>query len=84
MELYEKDLSSFTEIDEEELELGLENGTIEIEVLEPSVSAEEIYHQLQEQGVPVAIKKGIYCKVVKGTFEAINPIPATIRYVKAN
>lgn len=82
MELYKKDLTTFTEITDEELELGLENGTIEAQVIEEGKSAEEIYNKLERHGFDVAIHNGVYCKVVYGTFEAINPIPPTIKYVE--
>ena len=42
----------------------------------PAKSAEEIFEELKAQDIPVEIHNGIYCKVVYGTFEAINPIPA--------
>lgn len=82
MKLYEKDLETFTEITEEELEVGLENGTITTEVIEDGKTAEEIFNELQELGVEVEIHNGVYCKVVYNTFEAINPIPPKVRYVK--
>ena len=83
IKLYEKDLETFEEIDEEQLEQGLENQSITTHIIKESVSAETIYKQLKKQGVDVAIHNGIYCKVVYETYEAINPIPAEIKYVKA-
>ena len=88
MKLYEKDLVNFTEVDEETINDGIKNGTIQTveRVKEHHIvpenekraakSAEEIFGELQAQGVPVEVHNGIYCKVVFGTFEAINPIPA--------
>lgn len=83
IKLYEKDSTEFTEISEEELDLGFENGTITTEIIEKGKSAETIFNELKEQGIEVTVHNGIYCKVVYNTFEAINPIPPTVRYVKA-
>lgn len=49
-------------------------------IIENGKTAQEIYEELKTQGVEVVIHNGIYCKVVSGTFEAINPIPPIIEY----
>ena len=79
MILYNKDKTDFEEVEEEVIEEGLKNGTIVVEHIKvakknkrPYESAETIFNELKEQGVEVAIKNGIYCKVVYGTYEAIN------------
>lgn len=66
-----------TEYSEQELEQALANGLITKQVVyvdtkRPYKSIETIYNELLESGVEVAIHNGIYCKVVGGTFEAIN------------
>ena len=88
MKLYNKDLITFTEITEQELQEGLNNGTITMEqrVIEhhivpenekrPAKSAEEIYNELKAKGESVVIHNGVYCKFIYNTYEAINPIPA--------
>ena len=88
MKLYETNLQDFQDVNYEIIANGLRNGEIEIqeklkehhtvpaEQKRPAKSAEQIYNELQAQGVPVEIHNGIYCKVVYGTFEAINAIPA--------
>lgn len=79
MILYSKDKTTFEEVDDETIQNGLTNGTIIVERVKipkknkrPYKSSETIYNELKDQGVEVAIKNGVYCKVVFGTFEAIN------------
>lgn len=88
MKLYNKDLETFIEITEQELQEGLNNGTITMsqKVTEhhivpenekrPAKSAEEIYNELKAKGESVVIHNGVYCKFIYNTYEAINPIPA--------
>lgn len=88
MILYDKNLENPIEISEEELNKGLQDGTITIEqkVIEhhivpenekrPAKSAEEIYNELKAKGESVVIHNGVYCKFIYNTYEAINPIPA--------
>ena len=46
-------------------------------IIKEGVSAEQIYNEFQgEKG----IRNGIYCKIINGTYEAINPIPAIIEF----
>lgn len=82
MKVYEKDLVNFTEIDDEQFELDFENGNITTYIVEEGKSAETIFNELKEQGENVAIHNGVYCKVVFNTYEAINPIPPIVKYVK--
>lgn len=49
-------------------------------IIKEGKSAEEIYNELKKQGIPVAIRNGVYCKIVFGTYEAINPIPPVVEY----
>lgn len=81
IKLYEKNLKTYQEIDEEQLELGLDNGTIDVVEIEPSISAETLYNQYKGQKT---IINGVYCKIIYDTNEAINPIPAVIKYVKGD
>lgn len=66
-------------ISKEELEQGLNNGTIKEVVVKvdeakkrPYKSAETIFNELKDKGVEVAVKNGVYCKVIGNTLEAIN------------
>lgn len=79
MILYNKDKTAFGEVEQNVIDEGLQNGSIIVEHIKvakkkkrPYKSSETLYNELKEQGVEVAIKNGIYCKVVYGTFEAIN------------
>lgn len=51
-----------------------------MKIIKQGKTAEEIYNELLEQGVEVTIINGVYCKVVYGTFEAINPIAPIVEY----
>ena len=86
MILYEKSLIDFTEVNESEINEGLQNGTITNterlkehhtipeEEKRAGKTAEEIFYELKAQGIPVGIHNGIYCKIIFNTYEAINPI----------
>ena len=88
IKLYNKDLATFTEITEEELQAGLKNGSIvcgerikERHVVpenekRPAKSSKEIYEEMKAKGESVVIHNGIYCKFIYNTYEAINPILA--------
>lgn len=88
MKLYEENLIDFTEVDNKTIIAGLEKKTIVIkerlkkhhvipeENKRVAKTTEEVFNELMEQGIPVTIHNGIYCKIIYNTFEAINPIPA--------
>ena len=46
-------------------------------IIKEGKSAEQIYNEYQSEK---AIVNGVYCKVVYGTYEAINPIPPVVEY----
>ena len=84
----DKTFESYTEIDEETLNKGLQDGSITIEQKfkehhnvpanqkRAAKSAKEIYEEMLAEGKDVVIHNGIYCKHIYNTFEAINPISA--------
>ena len=88
MKLYESNLKDFTEVDDSVIAEGLNNGTIKTESIfkehhvvpaeekRAGKTAEQVYNELKEQGVPVEIHNGIYCKFIYNTYEAINPVTA--------
>jgi len=49
-------------------------------IISQGKTAQEIFEELQEQGVDVIVINGVYCKVVDNTYEAINPIPPVVEY----
>lgn len=53
-----------------------------MKILKEGKTAEQIYNELKAKGVPVAIKNGVYCKIVYNTYEAINSIPPIIEYTE--
>ena len=48
-----------------------------MKIIKEGKSAEQIYNEYDGEK---AIINGVYCKVVFGTYEAINPIPPIIEY----
>ena len=46
-------------------------------IIKEGKTAEQIYNEYQGEKI---IINGVYCKVVFGTYEAINPIPPIIEY----
>ena len=88
MKLYEKDLQTFEEVDEQVISEGIQQGTIQVqEILKEhhvvpeeekraAKSAEEIFNEMQQAGESVEIHNGVYCKFIYNTYEAINPIVA--------
>ena len=48
-------------------------------IIKEGKSAEQIYNEYQDAK---CIKNGVYCKIVFGTYEAINPIPPVIEYTQ--
>lgn len=51
-------------------------------IIKQGKTTQEIYEELLAQGVNVAIRNGVYCKVVYGTYEAINSIPPVVEYTE--
>lgn len=51
-----------------------------MKIIKEGKTAKEIYDDLKILGFPVAIRNGVYCKIVNGTYEAINPIPPVVEY----
>ena len=49
-------------------------------IISQGKTAQEIFEELQAQGVEVIIINGVYCKVVDNTYEAINPIPPVVEF----
>ena len=86
MRLYEKNLIDFEEVDDSVIIEGLKSGVVKVEYKlkehhiipaeekRAGKSAEQIFNELKEQGVPVEIHNGVYCKFIYNTYEAINPI----------
>lgn len=50
-----------------------------MKIIKQGKTAEEIYNEYQGEKI---IVNGVYCKVVFGTYEAINPIPPIIEYTE--
>ena len=48
-----------------------------MKIIKEGKTAEQIYNEYQGEK---KIVNGVYCKVVFGTYEAINPIPPIIEY----
>ena len=46
-------------------------------IIKEGKTAEEIYNEYQGAK---CIRNGVYCKIVYGTYEAINPIPPIVEY----
>lgn len=46
-------------------------------IIKECKTAEQIYNEYQGEKI---IINGVYCKVVFGTYEAINPIPPIVEY----
>jgi hypothetical protein len=46
-------------------------------IIKEGKTAEQIYNEYQGEKI---IVNGVYCKVVFGTYEAINPIPPVVEY----
>ena len=51
-------------------------------IIKEGKTAKTIYKELKRKGVDVAIKNGVYCRIVNGTYEAINSIPPIIEYTE--
>lgn len=92
IKIYDKDLLTFQEVDDTTFNELLENDSIEVkerfvahhtipeEEKRAAKTAEEVYEELLAQGVEVKVHRGIYCKVVDKTYEAINSISAIDDY----
>ena len=50
-----------------------------MKIIKEGISAEQIYNEYKGEK---KIVNGVYCKVVFGTYEAINPIPPIIEYTE--
>ena len=48
-----------------------------MKIIKEGKTAEEIYNEYEGEKI---IVNGVYCKVVFGTYEAINPIPPIVEY----
>ena len=48
-------------------------------IIKEGKTAEQIYNEYQGAK---CIRNGVYCKIVFGTFEAINPIPPIVEYTE--
>ena len=48
-----------------------------MKIIKEGKTAEQIYNEYQGEK---KIVNGVYCKVVFGTYEAINPIPPVVEY----
>ena len=76
MKLYEENLIDFTEVDNKTIIAGLEKKTIVMkerlkkhhvipeENKRVAKTTEEVFNELMEQGIPVTIHNGIYCKII--------------------
>lgn len=92
IKIYNKELTNYEEVSEETFNDLLSSGKIDIkerfvehhvipqEQKREGKTAQQVYQELLAQGVNVRIHKGIYCKIVDKTYEAINPISAIDDY----
>lgn len=48
-------------------------------IIKEGISAEQIYNEYQGAK---CIRNGVYCKIIYGTYEAINSIPPVVEYTQ--
>ena len=48
-----------------------------MKIIKEGITAEQLYNEYKGKKI---IRNGVYCKIIHGTYEAINAIPPVVEY----